>query len=200
MQTFKNFLSFIWPMLVGAIVGWLVVTVLLTNIAKADTLDCKTHRLYCKIIEFNPKIDRTFAMEISNKLHHKAKIAGIQPELALAILIHETGLRNMNTYKTITEVRESCTKTDCVKITSIINKAFDLSIAQININTAVHYEFNVERLYKGDLDYALDCFFIILIDKMRLCNSLGKTPAYSCYHSVTDGYRMIYVDLVNRFL
>lgn len=167
--------------------------------AKAETLDCKTHKLYCKIVEFNPRIDRAFAMEISNKLYAKAKLNRVNPELALAILMHETGLRNLNTYKTTTKVTESCSATDCTRVTTTVDKVFDMSIAQININTAVHYGFDIQRLYKLDMDYALDCFFVVLKDKMKMCSYLGN-QAWSCYHSTTESYRNIYVDLVSRHL
>ena len=167
--------------------------------AKAETLDCKTHHLYCKIVDFNPRIDRAFAMELSNKLHSKAKLNKVDPDLALAILMHETGLRNMNTYKTSTKVIESCSASECTKVTTTVDKVFDMSIAQINIKTAVDYGFDIQRLYKLDMDYALDCFFIILKDKEKMCSNLG-TEAWSCYHSTTDSYRRIYVDLVSRHL
>lgn len=168
--------------------------------ANAETLDCKTHKLYCKIVKFNPRIDRALAMQISNKIYSKAKIHGVKPEVALALLMHETGLRNLHTYKTSTKVSESCDDKGCTRITTTVDKVFDMSIAQINVNTAIHYGFDLERLYKLDMDYALDCFFIILEDKKRICNSLGKTPAWSCYHSTTDEYRMLYIDLVKKYL
>src|ERR1043165_4394522 len=87
------------------------------SLANAETLDCRTHKLYCKILDFNPKIDRAFALELSNKVYHKAKINKVNPELALAILMHETGLRNLNTYKTVTKVSESCNELGCSKVT-----------------------------------------------------------------------------------
>lgn len=167
--------------------------------ANAETLDCKTHKLYCKVVAFNPRIDRAFAMEISNKVYSKAKQHGVKPELAMAILMHETGLRNINTYKTNTKVSESCDTSGCTRTTTTVDKVFDMSIAQINVNTAVHYGFNLERLYKLDMDYAIDCFFIVLKDKMRMCSNLGD-KSWSCYHSSTEHYRIIYVDLVSRHL
>lgn len=182
--------------LLGFILGLLIGH---ASLASAETLNCSTHKLYCKIVEFNPRIDRSEAMNLSNKIYAKAKLNGVNPELALAILMHETGLRNINTYKTSTKVTESCTKTMCTKTTTEVSNVFDMGIAQINIGTAVDYGFDIERLYKLDMDYALDCYFVILKSKMKMCADLGD-KAWSCYHSTTENYRLIYVDLVSRHL
>lgn len=160
---------------------------------------CKNNKLYCKILKFNKHIDPKFAMELSNKLFMKTKNSGVDPNVALAILMHESGLRNINTFKTATTVSEVCNMTECTRSTTTTEKAFDMSIAQININTAVGYGFDVQRLFKGDLEYALDCFMVILKDKIHMCPQLGR-DAWSCYHSTTEQYRTIYVELVSRYL
>lgn len=160
---------------------------------------CKTNKLYCKIIKFDKNIKPSFAMELSNKVFTKAKASGIDPNVALAILMHESGLRNINTYKTATVVSEVCNNQECAKTTTTVEKAFDMSIAQINFNTAQGYGFDIPKLYKGDMDYALDCFMTVLGDKIRMCPHLGR-EAWSCYHSTTEQYRTIYVELVSRHL
>jgi len=172
---------------------------ILSGHAKADT-GCKANPLYCKIVQFNPSINRAFAGKISNQIAAKAKRNKIDANIALAILMQESALQNINTYKTTTSVVETCTQFGCAKITTTREEAFDISIAQINVNTAQHFGFDIERLYKLDTDYALDCFFIVLIEKIKTCKSLNKTPEWSCYHSSTDEYRIIYTELVKRYL
>lgn len=164
----------------------------------APQQECKTHKLFCKILKFNPKIDRSFAMDLSNKISAKAKIAGVDPNVSLAILLQESGLRHVNTYKTHSTLEEFCESGKCFKIVKEVNEVFDMSVAQINVNTANEFGFDIERLYKGDLDYALDCHFIILKQKMEMCKN--KEDSWSCYHSINDPYRQIYVKLVKRFL
>jgi hypothetical protein len=137
-------------------------------------------------------------MAFSNKLATKAKQHGLDPNVALAILLQESMLENVNTFKTEQKMEKHCDGQNCWKITTITEKAFDISIAQININTAVNYKFDIERLFLLDQDYALDCFFVILEDKIAMCKGLDKP--WSCYHSATENYRLIYVDLVERFI
>lgn len=161
--------------------------------------NCDLHPIYCKIVKFKKPQDKSWAMEFSNKLVTKAKKAGVDPNVALAILLQESMLENVNTFKTDKNVEKSCDDSGCYKVTTIKQKAFDISIAQINVNTALHYNLDVERLFMLDQDYALDSFFIILKDKMRQCSHLGQ-ESYSCYHSFTEKYRKIYVDLVGRYL
>ena len=168
--------------------------------AKGEELNCKKSPLYCKILKFKPKIDKAFARKISSKIYTKAKEAGIDPNVALAVLQHESGLRHVNTYKTTTQSTESCTKTMCSKVSTEVSNVFDVSIAQLNINTINHYNFDLKRLYKGDVDYALDCFMFVLSDKINICKKLNKTPYYSCYHSINDGYRFLYIEFVNKLL
>lgn len=167
--------------------------------AKAETnAECKHHPIYCKIIKYKKSADRNWAMMFSNKLVLKSKENGIDPNVALAILLQESRLENVNTFKTSTDVTKQCDGKNCFKVTTITEKAFDISIAQINVNTAVDYGFDIERLFLFDEAYALDCFFQVLKDKIALCS--GKEKPWACYHSANDGPRMIYIDLVSRFL
>ena len=186
----------------GFIVGALFAMFMWAGVAgaapKVDSV-CKNNPLYCKIIKFDKHINPTYAMELSNKIYSKAKKAGINPNVALAILMHESGLHNINTFKTSISVSEVCNNQECNKITTTVEKLFDMSVAQINFNTAQAYGFDIPRLYKGDLDYALDCYMIILKDKIKMCPQLGN-KAWSCYHSTTEEYRTIYVELVSRYL
>jgi len=177
-----------------------MVLIFSTSIAKADDLGCKKASLYCKIIKFKPSIDKILARKLASKISIKAKAAGIDPNVALAVLQHESGLRHVNTYKTTTQSTESCTKTMCSKVSTEVSNVFDVSIAQLNINTINHYNFDLKRLYKGDVDYALDCFMFVLSDKINVCKKLNKTPYYSCYHSINDGYRFLYIEFVNKLL
>ena len=176
-----------------------ILSLMFSQLAYGKEDVCKNNRLFCKIMQFDKHTDPKFAMELSNKIFAKAKANGVDPNVALAILMHESGLRNINTYKTSTVVSEVCNNQECGKTTTTVEKLFDMSIAQINFNTAQGYGFDIPKLYKGDLDYALDCYMTILRDKIHLCPQLGR-DAWSCYHSTTEQYRIIYVELVSRYL
>jgi hypothetical protein len=170
-----------------------------SGVAAAADKVCSKNPIYCKIMQYKKTADKTWAMEFSNKLVKKAKEHRIDPNLALAILLQESMLENVNTFKTETIVENSCDERNCYKITTTTEKAFDLSIAQININTARHYKFDIERLFLLDQDYAIECFFIILEDKLKLCSYLGE-QAYTCYHSANEPYRTTYHELIQRYL
>lgn len=160
--------------------------------------DCKHNPIYCKILKFKKNADKAWAMDFSNKLVIKSKENHIDPNVALAILLQESHLENLNTFKTFTSMDKHCDGTNCFQVTTITEKAFDLSIAQINVGTALDYKFDIERLFLLDEAYALNCFFQILKDKIEMCK--GKDKPWSCYHSVNDGPRLLYVDLVSRYL
>lgn len=160
---------------------------------------CKQNLLYCKIVKINPKIEHTFALELSEKIYKKAKDYGINPNIVIAILAQESGFNKVTTFKTRKEYSEFCTIENCYKINIETKEAFDLSFAQINIGTAKNYRFALERLHKNDVDYVLSCFFIILKDKMKMCSHL-KNESFSCYHSTKKEYRLLYLELVKRFL
>lgn len=166
-----------------------------TSFAKED---CSNHPIYCKILKYKRGVDKTWAMNFSNKLVSKAKASHVDPNIALAILLQESMLENVNTFKSEQNTERHCDDKGCYKITTVIEKAFDISIAQINVNTARHYKFDVERLFLLDQDYALDCFFIVLKDKIKMCSDLRRP--WSCYHSITPNYRLVYAELVERYL
>lgn len=178
---------------------WLVILILGFMSTKALGVDCNKNPIYCKILKLNPKIDPTFAKDLSNKIAAKAKAVGVDPFVSLAILMQESTLRHVNTYKTSKSVEEYCKDGSCFKKVIEVSEVSDMSIAQINIGTAKQYGFDVERLYSGDLDYALDCHYVVLKEKMKMCESLGE-DSFSCYHSINDPYRSVYVKMVKRWL
>ncbi len=163
----------------------------------ADT--CKQNPIYCKILKHKKNADKQWAMEFSNKLTKQAKENGIDPNIALAILLQESMLTNVNTYhKEETVEEKKCDAKGCYVIKSKVKKAFDMSIAQINTGTAINYQFDLDRLHSLDQDYALECFFVILKDKINICSGLRRP--WSCYHSTTEIYRLVYAEFVERYL
>jgi hypothetical protein len=168
-------------------------------ISKTKDIDCKQHRLYCKMVKFDKNIDTKYALELERLLLKKAKEYGMSADISLAILIQESGLRNVNTFKTKITTETHCNNFSCYIVNKEIKEVFDMSCAQININTARQFKFDVERLYKHDLEYILDCHFKLLKEKMKMCFFL-EDKAFSCYHSTTDKYRLEYVKAVSKYL
>ena len=161
--------------------------------------DCNKHKIYCKIVKLQPTIDKKFAMKLSNSIYTKAKKYGIDPMISLAILNQESSLRSVNTFTITKKVEENCDNTSCGMKIIEEHEVLDLSIAQINFNTAKAYKFDIKRLFNTDVEYALDCHYALLKDKIKQCAPLGA-EAWSCYHSKTPKHRKKYVKAVSRFL
>lgn len=179
-----------------------VFALLCSSSAYSQEVDCgkpNPHTIYCKMLKLKPRLNKTWAMEFSNKLVRGAASNGTKPEISLAIMMQESSLENVNTFKLDEHVEKKCTETSCTKVVTQVNQVVDMSIAQINIKTAVYYSCNIEKLFFFDEDEALACHFKILKSKMKLCAHL-QDESYSCYHSINEPYRSTYVGLVKRYL
>jgi len=176
-------------------------TLLNSNIAWGK-VDCNQHKIYCKIMKLQPKMNKSIAMALSDKIYHKSKRYEIDPFLSLAILNTESDLKNINTFKPRrkqTTIRDFCTDIGCFQTILVQNEILDMTLAQINVQTAKDYGLDVERLLIGNIDYALEAHYIILKDKIKRCARFG-VEAWSCYHSATPKYRLRYIKAVRRSL
>jgi hypothetical protein len=179
------------------IIAAILISQALYGTAKAE--DCKTHKIYCKILELNPYVDKTFAFELSNIIFQEAKIADIDPMVSVAILMQENAFNNKHRYHTETTTEKHCDDDGCYEIEIKKKVATDLGIAQISFNTAKHYKLDVEKLFEFDLRYTIQAHFLILKDKMKTCESREGKP-WTCYHSFTKQHRKTYNRLVSRYL
>lgn len=163
-------------------------------------VDCKRHKLYCKIIKLQPTINKAFALKLSNKIYRKAKKYKMNPFLSLAIINQESSLRNLNSFKrSVIGETTHCSTYQCFKTTVIRQEILDLGITQINVASAKYYGFDIDKLAALNIDYALEAHFVILKEKIRECSRFGDT-AWACYHSATPKHREKYIKAVRRFL
>lgn len=166
---------------------------------EAYACDKKNHPIYCKIVSLKPKIDRDWAFKLSNVIHAEAKRHGMDPMLSVAIMMQESSLDPVNTFHTEEHIDRYCDEKGCYEVVTKKRRVIDMGVAQINVNTARAYGFDLERLFSFDLEYTIKCHFIILRDKIRMCSHLGD-EAWTCYHSATEEHRLRYKDLVGRYL
>lgn len=159
----------------------IVLTIMLLFSFNANAVDCDKHKIYCKVIELQPKIDKAFAMELSNIIYKKSKKYDIDPMLSVAILNQESSLRHVNS---VHDTKHGM--------------RVDLSIAQINLRTANNLKLDIGRLVDGDVDYALECHFAILKAKIKMCKD--QQHSWACYHSKTPEHKEAYRIKVQRFL
>jgi len=178
---------------------FLLAAILFSFSGVSYAVDCKVHKVYCKIVQLQPRIDKTKAMQLSNWIYKGAKAIGIDPLVSVAILNQENRFRNVHTYEVDTKIVEECHSTSCTRIVTEHQEVADMGIAQINIRTAVGFGFDLQRLYDHDVEYAIESHFVILKSKIDMCKDLGE-HSWSCYHSVTPEHRLKYVKMVSRYL
>lgn len=177
----------------------LLINLIFSEIAYGNNLTCAKNPIYCRIIKLKPNIDKAWALKLSNIIHGEATKFKMDPFLSVAILMQESSLENINSFHKVETKDSTCDENGCYE-TIVSRKAVtDMSVAQININTAKHYGFDHEKLFSLDPEYAIQCHFIVLKDKIRLCESLGD-EAWTCYHSTTEEFRVRYKELVSRYL
>lgn len=165
----------------------------------AYAANCDTHKVYCRIVELVPSIDKDRAMKLSNLIYKEAKKYDIDPMISVAILKQENRFRDVHTYEVSKEVIEECYETSCVKRVHELHEVVDIGIAQINVRTAVYNGFDLQRLYSHDMEYAIQSHMFLLDKKIKMCKELGD-EAWSCYHSKTPKFRKKYVKMVSRFI
>lgn len=177
-------------------ISLLIISFLYKN-AQAKT-NCKTHKVYCKIIKLQPRIDKEYAMKVSNFIYVYAKANNVSPFISVAIINQESSFRELHTYHTTNETKSSCDTTSCHVITTKQKTVADMTLVQINIRTAIANNFDIERLFSHDLEYAIKCHFKILVKKMKMCAHLDH--AWACYHSKTPKFKDKYIKMVSRFI
>lgn len=157
------------------------------------TIDCRQHRIYCKITKLKPSIDSKLAMELSNLIYKYSKVYKIDPFVTVAIVMQESGFARKDR-KTWGLVDINGIETPTIVVT-------DVTLYQFHIKTINHYGLDLNKL-RTNLEYATDSHFKILKDKINLCKKRGvsSSVAWSCYHSTTDKLRKRYIEDVSRYL
>jgi soluble lytic murein transglycosylase-like protein len=112
----------------------------------------------------------------SSTIDYLARIKGLDPEIALAIVAQESSFRQ------ITTVRNG--------------KPTDIGLMQIHEFTARVYKMDMGRLI-FDERYNLEQGIKVLADKSKHCKGLAS---WACYHSTTPAKRWQYVLAVSRHL
>lgn len=154
----------------------------------ASNLDCNKHPIYCSIKTLQPAIDNKLAISLSNLLYRYSKQYNIDPYRAVAIAFQESGFAQVNRrQRVLTRIGDKW---------EIIEGFSDLSMFQIHIDTATTYQLDLEKLM-NDINYSTKIFMQILHNKMVACSEL-ENESWTCYHSTTPKYRIIYRDLVNK--
>lgn len=183
--------------LLGILSGLLIAAFLLTG--KAEAADCNKHKIYCRIVKLQPKVNKQWAMKLSNYIYKYSNIYKIDTDLVTAMLMQESSYIYKHRKVTGLERVETCDdKGFCTE--ELIEKTIytDFGPFQFSYYTTKRYKIDPIRL-ENDLHYATKWFFKFLSGKIKTCKHLGS-EAWSCYHSSTPRYREKYVIDVKRFL
>lgn len=172
---------------------WRTITtaaLLLANTATFAAIDCSIHRIYCKIVELKPSVNKSFAMELSNYLYAASRHYGTEPMVSVAIAMQESSLRNIDRYETV-----------LTKDGKYIRGVSDIGVFQFHVNTVKNLKLDPQRL-RSDLSYAAWQHVRLLARKQRVCKKKGlaKGAEWSCYHSYTPKYYKTYQKQVKRYL
>jgi hypothetical protein len=165
---------------------------LLLEVARAD-IDCSKHKVFCKITQLKPKMEKHKAMELSNLMHKYAKEFNQDPILSVAIAMQETSIRQTDRKQSVLIVDDSHPKG-----WRVVTGYSDICMFQFHINTIINYNLDPIRL-KEDINYCVKEHFRLMRTKRKACSNLGSDD-WTCYHSANTQPRLIYKKLVNRYL
>jgi soluble lytic murein transglycosylase-like protein len=155
---------------------------------KAYSFICESHPIYCHIIKISPKINKSLAFRISNKIYKYSKKYGVDSRILTAILRQESNfnLQAKGCHFGIDENFEE--KTVCS----------DFGMSQIYIKTAKRYGFDIKRLTE-DVGYSIECGAIVLKDIKKRYGE-KENNYWSRYNALSKTKRELYEKLVGRYL
>ena len=163
-------------------------------------VDCNRHKLYCTIVKLKPKINKAFAMRLSNAIYKYSKQYNVDPYRAIAIMTQESGI-NMDARNTRsrTKTHKECDAWEKCTITKITtSETSDFGLFQFHINTMKHFDLDVRRVMT-DMDFTTHFAIKMIRDKIRACSKKWPDTPWACYNSATEGKHQTYVKLVNRY-
>lgn len=189
----------------------------------SEAKDCSKHPIYCQIVRNSPKINKKYAMRLSNVIYKYTRKYNLDKTIFTAILAQESmyrldainchkGIRWDEAFKAKTvgmEVFNKCldkaeigTKefVNCVNDSHEYTKTTvcsDFGIGQIYYKTVEGYGFELDKLME-DLDYSVKAAAQVLHDFKK---RYGKRESdyWTRYNASSKEKREIYKHLVVRY-
>lgn len=149
--------------------------------------DCAKHPVYCQVLINKPKIDKKYAMKLSNAIYKASRKYRIPKHVYTAIIAQESGYK-LNAVSKITGLHDG-------KSTTVI---VDFCAAQINWRNVEIHEFEVDKLLT-DMQYCIEAGAKILAGFKKRYSKKEKTW-WTRYHSGNKIRRSEYKRLVERYL
>ena len=161
---------------------------------------CDKHPIYCQIIKNKKRINKKFAMKLSNIIHKTSVKHAIPARLFTAILMQESSYR-VNAkgchwgFRSLTIKLKNKSVTTLEEETKVCS---DFGISQIYYRTALAFKFNINKLIT-DLDYSVEAGAIVLAD-FRKRYSHREVDWWTRYNARTRYKRNIYEKMVERYM
>jgi len=167
----------------------------ISTLTEGKEVDCRKHKIYCKIKSLKPNMPYKKAMHLSNLMYKSARKYKIKNViLSVAIAMQETSLRNINRRQTVIVFE----KKDGVETFKYVKGSSDIGLFQFHAETIRRYKLDAVKL-KNDIAYSVDQHFMLMKKKLKQCKYL-KEEAWTCYHSRTPVFRKRYKEDVERHL
>jgi len=166
----------------------------------ALSADCLQHPIYCKIKENNPKLEKSYAMKLSNLIYKAANKYNIDANIYTAILAQES-LYNLEAVNCTKGFRDPFPGEATIQVYPYYHEGkvcTDFGISQIHFKTIKSYQFDTKKLV-SDLEYSVNAGAEVLSDMKRMYQS-QETDYWTRYNSSKRHKREIYKQLVERFM
>jgi hypothetical protein len=172
----------------------LMMTVMFKAEAKEKTENlCEKHPIYCQIVKNRPKINKKYAIKLSNEIFKATRKHNIPANIYTAILMQESTykLEAKNCIRGLSE--ESIEEKVCT----------DFGISMIHYSTMRRYSFDREKLLT-DLEYSVDAGAKVLswFKEKYSHKEIDWWVRYNCgtKKSIERSTCQIYKNLVERYL
>ena len=163
-------------------------------------VNCNIHKTYCAIVKLKPKINKTFAMKLSNEIYKASKLYKLDPYRLVAIARQESyfkmSARNKHTksHKTIT-----CNEWEvCTNVVTTTVTTSDFGLFQFHISTMRTHDLDITKVMT-DMPFTVNFAAKLLAHKMKICEKLWPNTSWACYNSANPEAHQAYVKAVNRW-
>lgn len=204
---------------------FMIITYAFVSDARAG-VNCNKHPIFCQIKKNNSRINKKYAMKLSNLIYKASRKYHISPRIFTAILAQESqyslsakGCHYGFRQETPLELKSRCESTGFVKGSPYMSDygyascladgklnpemikskvCSDFGIGQIYYKTAASYGFDINRL-TTDLSYSVFSAAKVLSDFKRRYEA-KEVNWWTRYNASSKTKREIYRQLVTRFM
>lgn len=176
---------------------------MLPNLVQAShKINCETNPIYCQILKVNSRVDKGFALKLSDYISKYSLSFGTNPMISVAIAMKESSIRNQHKMGLILS-------NDNKEIEGIT----DFGVFQIHMRTIkdvrerLGWHIDTARL-KNDVEYQTYWHTRILKMKIKTCSKpsvkvrrkIKDGNEWTCYHSGTLSKRLTYLKEASPYL